>query len=147
MQPRLIDAIKHGFAHQWALVIGDLMLDRYLWGKVERISPEAPVPVVLLDRETEAAGGAANVSANLVGLGMRTRLVGCIGADDNGTRLKRAIHDLGIDTSGLLQRELTLDQAGDKLLSCMLRTANGRLTAAEALGQRQFVLTRLYESA
>ena len=46
MQARLIDAIKHGFASHWALVIGDLMLDRYLWGQVERISPEAPVPVV-----------------------------------------------------------------------------------------------------
>jgi (2R)-sulfolactate sulfo-lyase subunit beta len=54
---------------------------------------------------------------------------------------------LDVDTSGLLQRELTLDQAGDKLLECMLRTANGRLTAAEALGHREFVLTRLYESA
>jgi len=52
-----------------------------------------------------------------------------------------------VDTSGLLQRELTLDQAGDQLLECMLRTANGRLTAAEALGHREFVLTRLYESA
>ena len=52
-----------------------------------------------------------------------------------------------VDTSGLLQRELTLDQAGDKLLECMLRTAHGRLTAAEALGHREFVLTRLYESA
>ncbi|MBA2724063.1 MAG: UxaA family hydrolase [Methylibium sp.] len=52
-----------------------------------------------------------------------------------------------VDTSGLLQRELTLDQAGDKLLESMLRTANGRLTAAEALGHREFVLTRLYESA
>jgi (2R)-sulfolactate sulfo-lyase subunit beta len=52
-----------------------------------------------------------------------------------------------VDTSGLLQRDLTLDQAGDKLLECMLRTANGRLTAAEALGHREFVLTRLYESA
>ncbi len=52
-----------------------------------------------------------------------------------------------VDTSALLQRELTLDQAGDKLLECMLRTANGRLTAAEALGHREFVLTRLYESA
>jgi len=52
-----------------------------------------------------------------------------------------------VDTSGLLQREITLDQAGDKLLECMLRTANGRLTAAEALGHREFVLTRLYESA
>ncbi len=52
-----------------------------------------------------------------------------------------------VDTSALLQRELTLDQAGDKLLDCMLRTANGRLTAAETLGHREFVLTRLYESA
>jgi (2R)-sulfolactate sulfo-lyase subunit beta len=52
-----------------------------------------------------------------------------------------------VDTSGLLQREITLDQAGDKLLECMLRTANGRLTAAEALGHREFVMTRLYESA
>ena len=52
-----------------------------------------------------------------------------------------------VDTSGLLQREMTLDQAGDQLVECMLRTANGRLTAAEALGHREFVLTRLYESA
>ena len=52
-----------------------------------------------------------------------------------------------VDTSGLLQREINLDQAGDRLLECMLRTANGRLTAAEALGHREFVLTRLYESA
>ena len=51
-----------------------------------------------------------------------------------------------VDVTGLLQREITLDQAGDKLLECMLRTANGRLTAAEALGHREFVLTRLYES-
>jgi (2R)-sulfolactate sulfo-lyase subunit beta len=54
---------------------------------------------------------------------------------------------IDVDTTGLLQREMTLDQAGDKLLECMLRTANGRLTAAEALGHREFVLTRLYESA
>ncbi len=54
---------------------------------------------------------------------------------------------IDVDTSGLLQRELNMDQAGDKLLEMMLRTANGRLTAAEALGHREFVLTRLYESA
>jgi (2R)-sulfolactate sulfo-lyase subunit beta len=54
---------------------------------------------------------------------------------------------IDVDTSGLLQREISLDEAGDKLLACMLRTANGRLTAAEALGHREFVLTRLYESA
>jgi (2R)-sulfolactate sulfo-lyase subunit beta len=54
---------------------------------------------------------------------------------------------IDVDTSGLLQREITMDQAGDKLIDMMFRTANGRLTAAEALGHREFVLTRLYESA
>jgi (2R)-sulfolactate sulfo-lyase subunit beta len=54
---------------------------------------------------------------------------------------------IDVDVSGMLRREMNLDQAGDKLLECMFRTANGRLTAAEALGHREFVLTRLYESA
>jgi len=54
---------------------------------------------------------------------------------------------IDVDVTGLLQREINLDQAGDKAIDCMLRTANGRLTAAEALGHREFVLTRLYESA
>jgi (2R)-sulfolactate sulfo-lyase subunit beta len=52
-----------------------------------------------------------------------------------------------VDVSGITRREINMDQAGDKLLECMFRTANGRLTAAEALGHREFVLTRLYESA
>jgi (2R)-sulfolactate sulfo-lyase subunit beta len=54
---------------------------------------------------------------------------------------------IDVDTSGLLRREMTMDDAGDALLDCMMRTANGRLTSAEALGHREFVLTRLYESA
>ena len=54
---------------------------------------------------------------------------------------------IDVDVIGLLQREITLDQAGDQALEAMLRTANGRLTAAEALGHREFVLTRLFESA
>lgn len=107
MQQRLLDTVKSGFAahNAWALVIGDLMLDRYLWGEVERISPEAPVPVVLLKNETECAGGAANVAANLAGLGLTTRLVGFIGADDNGIRLQQAIVGLGVEAQGLLRAE------------------------------------------
>ena len=66
-------------------------------------------------------------------------------ANPRTVRLMREHVD--VDVTGLLQREMNLDQAGDKLLECMLRTANGRLTAAEALGHREFVLTRLYESA
>ena len=63
------------------LIVGDVMLDRYWWGSVSRISPEAPVPVVNLDRTTLAAGGAANVAANIAGLGAKPFLVGAIGAD------------------------------------------------------------------
>ncbi|HSI94638.1 MAG TPA: bifunctional D-glycero-beta-D-manno-heptose-7-phosphate kinase/D-glycero-beta-D-manno-heptose 1-phosphate adenylyltransferase HldE [Methylophilaceae bacterium] len=107
MQQHLIEVVKSGFAakNTWVLVIGDLMLDRYLWGEVERISPEAPVPVVLLKNETECAGGAANVAANLAGLDIATRLIGFIGADDNGVRLQRAIGDLGVNADGLLRAE------------------------------------------
>lgn len=107
MQQQLIAAVRNGFgtASSWVLVIGDLMLDRYLWGEVERISPEAPVPVVLLDKETESAGGAANVAANLVGLGVPTRLIGYVGADEQGSRLKRAIDNAGIDTRAILHAE------------------------------------------
>jgi len=54
---------------------------------------------------------------------------------------------IDVDVSGLLRREINLDEAGDKLLECMFRTANGRWTCAEALGHREFVITRLYESA
>lgn len=89
----------------WVLVIGDLMLDRYLFGEVERISPEAPVPVVLLKRETECVGGAANVAANLAGLGVATRLCGFVGADEDGGRLQRAIRDVKVNTQGLVQTQ------------------------------------------
>ncbi|MDR2219170.1 MAG: bifunctional D-glycero-beta-D-manno-heptose-7-phosphate kinase/D-glycero-beta-D-manno-heptose 1-phosphate adenylyltransferase HldE [Methylobacillus sp.] len=105
MREHLVDTVKRGFGNSddWALVIGDLMLDRYLWGDVERISPEAPVPVVLIKNETECAGGAANVAANLAGLKIATRLVGFIGDDDNGIRLQRAIIEMGVDAGGLVK--------------------------------------------
>ena len=69
------------------LVIGDVMLDHYIWGDATRISPEAPVPVVKRDRETDTAGGAANVAANAASLGAAVELVGAIGRDANGERL------------------------------------------------------------
>ena len=65
----------------------------------------------------------------------------------NPRTVRTMTEHIDVDTSGLLQREITMDQAGDKLLDMMFRTVNGRLTAAEALGHREFVLTRLYESA
>ncbi len=83
-------------------VFGDLMLDRYLWGRVERISPEAPVPVVSIDRETFSLGGAANVAHNLASLGAVPRLVGPLGDDAMGRVLSEDLAARGVDVSGLI---------------------------------------------
>lgn len=85
------------------LVIGDVMLDRYWWGDVTRISPEAPVPVVRLNRTTLAPGGAANVAVNVAGLGAAPSVVGVIGDDAEGDQLCRLIEDSGISSAGLLR--------------------------------------------
>ena len=83
-------------------VVGDLMLDRYLLGDIERISPEAPVPVVLVSDRRDAPGGAANVAANVVATGARCHLVGVVGADSAGAALRDALTRAGIDSSRVL---------------------------------------------
>ena len=83
-------------------VIGDVMLDRYLMGDTERISPEAPVPVITVDDEVSVPGGAANVAVNVAAAGARVSLAGAIGDDDTGTALRDAIASLDISTAGLL---------------------------------------------
>ncbi len=96
MQQPLIDTVKRfGNTPQHALVIGDAMLDRYLMGEVGRISPEAPVPIVLVKSEQLRAGGAANVAANLALLGIRTHLVGCVGDDTEAAGLTRLVSESG----------------------------------------------------
>ncbi len=83
-------------------VIGDVMLDRYLIGDVDRISPEAPVPIVSVDEERTVPGGAANVAANVAAMGATAHLVGSIGDDDAGKALLEALASLGIPTDGLM---------------------------------------------
>ncbi len=78
------------------------MLDRYLWGRVDRISPEAPVPVVEVERETFTLGGAGNVAANLAALGARPILLGVVGADGIGTQLVEAFTQRGIDATAVV---------------------------------------------
>ena len=91
----LLPIIK-SLAGKRVLVVGDLILDSYIWGKVSRISPEAPVPVVDVVRKTYALGGAANVGANVVSLGGRATVVGIVGADAAAARMADAMADAGI---------------------------------------------------
>ncbi|MEE9441193.1 MAG: D-glycero-beta-D-manno-heptose-7-phosphate kinase [candidate division Zixibacteria bacterium] len=92
-------------------VIGDVMLDEYLWGEVERISPEAPVPVVQINRESSSPGGAANVAANIIGLEDKPLLIGIVGNDSPASILDWLLREQGIDTAGLVtnpQRPTTI---------------------------------------
>ncbi len=82
-------------------VIGDVMLDRYFWGGVSRISPEAPVPVVDVEKETYHLGGAANVAKNLRSLGMQPLLCGVLGNDNSGHSFIEICEKIGLDVSGL----------------------------------------------
>lgn len=84
------------------LVVGDLMLDEFIWGQVSRISPEAPVPVVEVRRRTHAVGGAANAAANAAALGGRVTLAGVVGDDAEGRRVAELLRGQGIDTAGLV---------------------------------------------
>lgn len=93
----LIAEIEYGWAHKHTLVIGDLMLDRYIWGDVGRISPEAPVPVVRTTRQTERPGGAGNVAMNLAQLGACVTLIGFTGGDADEDSLSKALKPTGID--------------------------------------------------
>jgi D-beta-D-heptose 7-phosphate kinase / D-beta-D-heptose 1-phosphate adenosyltransferase len=103
MEQTLIETVKQfGNTTQHALVVGDVMLDRYLMGEVSRISPEAPVPVVLLKNQNERAGGAANVAANLALLGIKTHILGCIGEDNEGKALVQLMQEVGINTSAMM---------------------------------------------
>jgi rfaE bifunctional protein kinase chain/domain len=85
------------------LVIGDIMLDQFLWGRVSRISPEAPVPVVDFERESFMPGGAANVARNLADLGVQTEMIGMIGKDSAGGVLKALLGEKKIDCSKLIE--------------------------------------------
>lgn len=98
-----LEARIERFPGRRLLVLGDLMLDHYLWGRVERISPEAPVPVVEVQRETSSLGGAGNVAANLAALGATPVLVGLVGDDVRAGQLFEAFAARGVDTCAIVR--------------------------------------------
>jgi len=103
VERREVESFFERAASVRVLVIGDLMLDEYLWGRAERISPEAPVQVVDVVREDLRLGGAGNVVHNLVALGANVSICSVIGADENGALLRRVFLEKGVDLAGLFE--------------------------------------------
>ena len=91
------------FKNVRAIVIGDLMIDEYLWGDVDRISPEAPVPVVAVNRKTRTLGGAGNVINNLVSMGAMVTAIGTAGQGQGGQIILEKLSALGVGTSGIIK--------------------------------------------
>ncbi len=103
---RALDALRG----KRALLVGDFVLDAYVYGETVRVSREAPVLVVRKEREEYRLGGAANVAANLAAVGVATSVVGAVGQDDAGRRLAGMLRACGVDTHGLLATEVTTPQ-------------------------------------
>ncbi len=101
-RPEILEAAIDRFSKKKILVFGDVMLDRFVWGAVSRISPEAPVPVVEIHQETTCLGGAANVAANISSLGGDPLPLAVIGSDPEGELLRSKFRELGGPVSGLV---------------------------------------------
>lgn len=112
-----IEELFKTFAEQRVAVVGDVMLDTYWWGHVERISPEAPVPVVSLDKKELRLGGAANVALNTVALGASTTLFSVIGADEDGETLTRLLSQENIDTTYFVRSPLRVTTNKTRIIS------------------------------
>lgn len=112
-----LSAILKRFSRVHVLVIGDLMLDRYIWGKVERISPEAPVPVVRVTRESLHAGGAGNVVTNIHALGGSVVTCGVVGKDQAGQRLRHELTALGAGVQGVITNSQTITTSKTRIIA------------------------------
>jgi len=102
LSPQRVSSLLAACTRVRVLVIGDLMLDQFIWGRVARISPEAPVPIVEFERESFMPGGAANVARNLTALGGQAALFGVVGEDANGVQLRKLLQEHRVDCSGLV---------------------------------------------
>lgn len=93
------------FGRQRVMIVGDVMVDAYLWGRVDRISPEAPVPIVAVHQRESRLGGAANVAINIQALGANPLLCSVIGKDRSGDELLALMRELGMDTAGMISSD------------------------------------------
>lgn len=98
----MFEKVIRRFSGVRILVLGDIMLDRFIWGNVTRISPEAPVPVLVVEKETFLLGGAANVVNNIHSLGGQASLCGVVGDDEMGRKVMQKLGEMGIERQGVL---------------------------------------------
>jgi rfaE bifunctional protein kinase chain/domain len=155
MKKTAIERITNSFQSVNVLVLGDLMLDRYLWGNVDRISPEAPVPVVQVHKETSSLGGAANVAASVSALGARAILLGVVGDDSFADLFRKILSSYKIQSSHIvvdsnrsttvksrivahsqqvvrIDREVT-DEIGDSVVDELLQKAKRQISRVDGI--------------
>lgn len=111
-----LDLLFQKFNQLKVAVVGDVMIDAYLLGKVTRVSPEAPVPVVNLTKHEERLGGAANVALNLVALGAQPIMCSCVGADKDGDLLMRLLDAAGISNAGIIKSSARMTTVKTRVL-------------------------------
>ena len=112
-----VEKIISGFKKSSIMVVGDSMLDKYIWGDVERISPEAPVPVVRVESQTCRLGGAANVVQNLSALGVTSYIISLCGADADGKLLRDSLERIGCRSEGLFASKARLTTVKTRVMA------------------------------
>jgi rfaE bifunctional protein kinase chain/domain len=112
-----LDEIFNRFSELKALIVGDVMIDSYIWGKVERISPEAPVPIISITNKEIRLGGAANVAKNIVALGATPLLCSVVGNDFDGKSLLELMTSRGMDTQGIVQSNERMTTVKERMIS------------------------------
>ncbi|MFL0161300.1 bifunctional heptose 7-phosphate kinase/heptose 1-phosphate adenyltransferase [Aquirufa salirivi] len=114
---KTVNDIFKGFDQLQVLVIGDLMIDAYTWGKVSRISPEAPVPVVQVIKKEARLGGAGNVVMNIASLGAKPWVVSVVGDDEAGAQLKFLLEKEGISLSGIVEEKGRITSIKERIIA------------------------------
>ena len=140
---RRLTALMRRFAETRLLVVGDVMLDRFVWGEVERISPEAPVPVVRVVSDERRLGGAANVAANLRGLGARVAAAAVVGEDEAGSWITASLGEMGVSTRGVFRDPVARTTEKHRIMGLPRPQQLARLDYEDAAGPSEETLRRL----
>ncbi len=145
MRFRSIEAVFRAFRELRVMVIGDVMVDSYVWGNVERISPEAPVQVVHVNKKEARLGGAGNVATNCLAIGSSPVLVSVTGKDEKGSQLKKMLADLGLDATGIIQSKKRKTISKERIIAGtqQLLRVDDEVTSALDDPDNDFLLARI----